>query len=217
MIEGSFARRKLTASVVVGLLLGGPAVLLAQTSSRVTGILEVEVENITTYLADTSDYSKIATVPNLTAAAPKSFVTLYGIGDIVAVNGKPARGTWSVFTGLMLLAPVQLPGIAIADTFRGGIAISTLEIVNPDFSPRGSIMMMGQAGGPAPPGGGAFALRFGNMAIAGGTGEFVGARGVMGETSNPLEAFRFASNSEDPSVRRNLGGGKLHFVVSLTN
>ena len=135
----------------------------------------------------------------------------------MTVNGKPARGTWSVFTALSLIAPLQQPGIAISDTFRGGIAVSTLEILNPDFSPRGTIMMMGLAGGPAPPGGGSFALRFGNMAIVGGSGEFNGAKGVMGETTNPLDSFRYASTSEDPSVRRILGGGKLSFVVSMSN
>ncbi len=95
--------------------------------------------------------------------------------------------------------------------------MSTLEILNPDFSPRGTIIMVGLAGGPAPPGGGAYGLRFGNAAIVGGTGEFIGARGVMGETTNPLDSFRYASTSEDPSVRRELGGGKLTFVVSMIN
>ena len=78
-------------------------------------------------------------------------------------------------------------------------------------------MMMGLAGGQAPPGGGVYALRFGNGAVIGGTGEFIGAKGVMGETTNPLDSFRYASTSEDPSVRRQLGGGKLTFVVSMIN
>ncbi len=202
---------------VVCLLSIGAFVIVAVPSSRVNGILEVEVENITTYIGDTSDYSKLATDPKLTSVQPKAFSNLYGIGDIVAVNGKPARGTFSVFAALNLLAPVELPGIAISDTFRGGLAMATWEILNPDLSPRGTVMAMGLAGGPAPPGSGSYALRFGNMAITGGTGEFIGAKGVMGETTNPLEHFRFASTSEDPSVRRKLGGGKLSFVLSMSN
>jgi hypothetical protein len=215
MAADYFSKRLVVAVVVV--LAVGAVVLVALPSSRVVGVLEVDVENIVTYIGDTPDYSRITSNPTETTVAPKSFAALYGIGDIVRVNGRPARGTWSVFTGLILLAPVQVPGIALSDTFRGGQAMTTMEILNPDFSPRGSIMAMGLAGGPAPPAGGAYGLRFGNMAIVGGTGEFIGAHGVMGETSNPLESFRFASIAEDPSVRRTLGGGKLTFVLSMSN
>ncbi len=214
MHRGFFSRGQIVTLVIVVLV--GAAVLVGVPSSRVSGILEVEVENITTYIGDT-DYSKLASVPSQTTSQPKAFAPLWGIGDIVFVNGKPARGTWSVFAALSLIAPVQVPGIAISDTFRGGVFVSTLEILNPDFSPRGTIIMSGLAGGPAPPGGGSFALRFGNAAIIGGTGEFIGAKGVMGETTNPLDSFRYASTSEDPSLRRQIGGGKLHFVVSMIN
>ncbi len=215
MRRGFFSKSQIVTIVVV--FLAGTVVLVGVPSSRVSGVLEVQVENITTYIGDTPDFSKLASVPSLTTAVPKAFSGLWGIGDIVYVNGQKARGTWSVFTALNLIAPVQIPGIAISDTFRGGVFISTLEILNTDFSPRGTVMMMGLAGGQAPPGGGVYALRFGNGAVVGGTGEFIGAKGVMGETTNPLDSFRYASTSEDPSVRRQLGGGKLTFVVSMIN
>jgi hypothetical protein len=215
MVTDYFPKKLLVAAILV--LMAGAAVLLGLPSSHVVGVLEIDVINIVTYIGDTADYSKLASVPSLTTVAPKSFAPLTGVGDIVMVNGKPARGTWSVFTALNLLAPIQAPGIAFSDTFRGGVAVTTMEILNPDFSPRGTLMAMGLAGGQAPPAGGAFGLKFGNMAIVGGTGEFIGAKGVMGETSNPLEGFRFASASEDPSVRRTLGGGKLTFVFSMSN
>ncbi len=211
----SISVRKLLIAIVAVMLVGA-VVLVGVPSTQVTGILQVEVENIVTYIGD-ANYAFLASIPDQTTSTPKAFAPLWGLGDIVAVNGKPARGTWSVFTALSLIAPIQQPGIAIADTFRGGLAVSTLEILNPDFSPRGTVMMMGLAGGPAPPGGGSFAMRFGNMAVVGGSGEFIGAKGVMSETTNPLEAFRYASTSEDPSVRRQIGGGKLSFVVSLSN
>jgi len=179
-----------------------------------TTVLAIDVDNITTYLGDV-DYSKLATRAQPTPAAPKPFTNLYGIGDIYAVNGKPARGTWSVFTALNFLAPVKAPGIAIADTFRGGVAVTNFEILNADMTPRGTLMAMGLAGGQAPPLSGAFGLHFGNLAVAGGTGEFVGVRGVSGETTNPTDSFRFASTSEDPSIRRDVNGGKLTFVVTL--
>jgi len=177
-------------------------------------VLVIDVNNITTYLDDVTNAEK-ATRAVPTPAIPKPFQNLYGIGDIYAVNGQPARGTWSVFTGLMFLVPVEIPGYAINDTFRGGIAVTNFEILKEDFSPRGTIMAMGLAGGQAPPLSGVFGLHFGNLAVAGGTGEFVGVRGVSGESTNPTDSFRFASTSEDPSIRRQVNGGKLTFIVSL--
>ncbi len=177
-------------------------------------VLVIDVNNITTYLDDVTNAEK-ATRAVPTPAIPKPFQNLYGIGDIYAVNGLPAHGTWSVFTGLMFLVPVDIPGYAINDTFRGGIAVTNMEILNEDYSPRGTIMGVGLAGGPAPPLSGAFGLHFGNVAIAGGTGEFVGVRGVLGESTNPTDSFRFASTAEDPSIRRQVNGGRLTFVVSL--
>ena len=180
-----------------------------------TSVLVIDVNNITTYLDDGVPNSEKATHNFSTPAIPKPFQNLYGIGDIIAVNGKPARGTWSVFTALNFLAPVELPGIAIADTFRGGVAVTNFEILNADLTPRGTVMAIGLAGGQAPPLSGVFGLHFGNLAVAGGTGEFVGVRGVSGETTNPTDSFRFASTAEDPSIRRQVNGGKLTFVVTL--
>ena len=183
-------------------------------AATTTTVLQIDVDNITTYLAD-ADYGKLASRAVPTPAVPKPFMNLYGIGDIYAVDGKPARGTWSVFTALNFLAPIKAPGLAFSDTFRGGVAVTNFEILNADMTPRGTLMAMGLAGGQAPPLSGAFGLRFGNLAVAGGTGEFVGVRGVSGETTNPTDSFRFASTSEDPSIRREVNGGKLTFVVTL--
>lgn len=176
--------------------------------------LTIDVENITTYIGD-SDFADLASDPRATVAFPKTFSTLVGIGDIVRLNGKPARGTWTVFTALEILAPIEAPGVAIADIARGGIATSVHEIQDASGRPIGSLIGVGMAGGPAPP------LsppnhRFGNLAVVGGTGYFFGAQGIGGETTNPVESFRFASASEDPSRRRDHGGGQLRFVFTLT-
>lgn len=180
-----------------------------------SSVLVIDVDNITTYLDDGVPNSEKATHSQPTPAVPKPFQNLYGIGDIYAVNGLPARGTWSVFTALSFMVPFQTPGYAINDTFRGGVAVTNFEILNPDMTERGTIMAMGLAGGPAPPLSGAFGLHFGDLAVAGGTGEFVGVRGVSGENTNPTDSFRFASVAEDPSIRRQVNGGRLTFIVSL--
>lgn len=193
---------------------GAHAADQARVRGAANSVLVIDVNNITTYLDDVPNAEK-ATRNVPTPAVPRPFQNLYGIGDIYAVNGVPARGTWSVFTALNFLVPAEIPGYALADTFRGGVAVTNFEILNSDMTPRGTIMAMGLAGGPAPPLSGAFGLHFGNLAVAGGTGEFVGVRGVSGESTNPTDSFRFASTSEDPSIRRQVNGGRLTFIVSL--
>src|SRR5216683_5139426 len=57
-------------------------------------ILEVDVENFLAYFEDSSDVSKFATNPNpTTAVVQRNFYFYVFIGDIVAVNGQPAKGT----------------------------------------------------------------------------------------------------------------------------
>jgi hypothetical protein len=53
-----------------------------------------------------------------------------------------------------------------------------------------------------------------NLAITGGTGAFLGARGQMGFAAI-LTPPRAASVTEDPSQRRLHGGGALRFAVQF--
>src|SRR3982074_2458019 len=80
--------------------------------------LQIDIENYTAYVQDLSDASKLASDPNATTspAAAKTFATLVGIADIVAVNGQPAKGTWIVRGTWVNLSPDAQPGNAIADT-----------------------------------------------------------------------------------------------------
>lgn len=55
----------------------------------------VEVDKPTQYQLDTFDVSKLAKDPGPTTAVPRTFQQRISIGDIVAVNGKPARGLWT--------------------------------------------------------------------------------------------------------------------------
>jgi hypothetical protein len=60
-------------------------------------VLEVDLENYVSYVQDTNDVTKYATLPNpTTSTPPKNFYTSLIIRDIVAVNGQPAKGTATV-------------------------------------------------------------------------------------------------------------------------
>src|SRR5437016_14630187 len=103
--------RVLVAGILIALC--GKAVD-GQGSSSV--ILTIDVENILEYLEDTSDLSKFATVPNVTTLVqPKNFEFAVFIGDIVAVNGQPAKGTLTRNFRRVDLTTAPNPGQGIAD------------------------------------------------------------------------------------------------------
>ena len=85
-------KRKILGTAV--LLIGvGPGLSPAQTLPPT--VLEIDVENIVQYHEDTSEFSKFATIPTITTATiAKDFGYFLIIGDIVAVNGRPAKGTF---------------------------------------------------------------------------------------------------------------------------
>jgi hypothetical protein len=185
-----------------------------QVSSGV--ILVVDVENYVLYAEDTPDPSKFATDPNVTTAAPSTnFTTSVQIGDIVAVNGQPAKGTFTRNVRRVSLTTTPNPGQAIADTVRGGVIADTFEILKSDGSPIGTIVSLGSPGGSPPPGA-PLAVTQANFAIVGGTGAFLGARGQFGQaaTSQTI-AQRQASITEDPANRRRNGGGRVRFVLHV--
>src|SRR6266852_3858144 len=92
--------------------------------------MEIDVEHWTRYLNDVSDYSKLATDPNATTPIePKNFGTFLGVADIVAVDRKPAKGTWTARATIINLTANPGPGEAIADTVRGRMVDFTLEIL----------------------------------------------------------------------------------------
>ena len=60
-----------------------------------TAILTIDVENVVEYQGDISDPSKFATNPNVTpSAGARAFSVNMVFGDIVAVNGQPAKGEY---------------------------------------------------------------------------------------------------------------------------
>jgi hypothetical protein len=177
--------------------------------------LVVELENVVEYQVDTSDLSKWGTNPNSTPGKIAqgmgvgcAGVPLVVYGDIVSVNGDPARGTY-VGRGLSVcLSPAPTAGVnAIADISANSLRDETYYILQSDgVTPIGTIMVNGLNGSvsprpPGPPVGGQ------NFTIIGGTGAYLGARGQKGGANGGLIGNRTASITEDPANRRQNGGG----------
>ncbi len=157
-------------------------------------ILTIDVENVVEYQGDISDPSKFATNPNVTpSAGVGAFSVNVVFGDIVAVNGQPAKGVYVGRPVGILLTTTPKPGQAIADTTHASLRSHTFEILKIDGTPIGTIMSSGLDGGLPPPGAPSnpVATR-GNYTIFGGTGAFLGARG---ELVQRLQSLRSRSSS----------------------
>jgi hypothetical protein len=74
-------------------------------------------------------------------------------------------------------------------------------------------MVTGFSGGSAPPGA-PLAAAAQNLAIVGGTGAYLGARGELGRGPQQIGP-RLASITEDPGKRRLNGGGKFTYIAHL--
>jgi uncharacterized protein (TIGR03437 family) len=176
-------------------------------------ILEIDLENYVDYCSDVADYSKLATDPSATTSMTRTFGTGVIVADIVAVNGKPAKGTY-VLTGQgLFLRTAPTPGQMIADTVRNGFGSEMFEILQPDGTPVGSIMTIGATSGAAPPGSPSDLLG-GNFAIIGGTGAYFGVQGQKGGKGGTVPQ-RTASAVEDLANRRVFGGGKMTFTLRI--
>jgi uncharacterized protein (TIGR03437 family) len=185
--------------------------------------LVVELQNVVEYQVDTTDLSKWGSSPNITQGSIAqgkgvgcAGVPIIGYGDIVSVNGQPARGTYAVRGTSVCMSPTPTPGaFTIADTTWNSRRDETFEILQSDgITSVGTIMTIGlNSGSPTPPG-----PRAGNQnyTIVGGTGAFFGVRGQKGGASNQLSSStpeRTASITEDPSRRRQNGGGHIASIL----
>ena len=195
-------------------VLGSSRAAQAQTAPV---ILQVDIENFVNYVEDTTDITKYATLQNVTAAVnPKNFYAAVQIGDIVAVNGQPAKGTFTNSNRRINLTATPTPGNSIADTGRVTMGIFAFEFLTSDGTIVGSLMAVGLAGAGTPPPGSPPGQSQGNNAITGGTGAFLGARGTQGQIATPQTiAARTASIMEDPANRRINGGGTIRFVLQV--
>lgn len=185
--------------------------------SQVPAVIQIDIENYGYYYADNPDYSKLAGTQQAVApVSTKTFSSFIGLADIVRVNGKPAKGTWSIRATATNFTPAPQPGQAIADTTRNFFTDWVWEIQQADGTPIGTIMATGMGFGPAPPGSplGLSPTAASSMAITGGTGAFLGIRGQAGFSAITATG-RAASVAEDPSLRRTLGGGTRSFLLTL--
>jgi len=169
-------------------------------------ILYVDVENMVQYCGNISDYSQLAATPSQMSCTLRTFGDVIILADIVAVNGRPARGSLQVKAQSTNLRTAPTAGQAIADTVRNGPFFEALEILQPDGTPIGTFMAVGAISGNPTPGAPSDMIA-GNTAIVGGTGAYLGARGQRGASATPV-APRNTSMGEDPANRRIYGGGK---------
>src|SRR5262245_4322785 len=166
------------ASCCIALLLTAAA-----TAQEAPVTLQVELENQVRYGEDV-DRSQIGRSAVPVPATPGlNFNRGIVIGDIVGVNGSPAKGTTVNLVNDLRLTPTPVPGAAISDVALPALSLAEFYFLRSDGVPVGTIFGMGvQAAG---------------MTIVGGTGAFVGARGTInpGTAATPL---RVTSQAEDP-------------------
>jgi hypothetical protein len=180
-------------------------------------ILNVDIENVVQYVDDTTDFTKLATVPGATVGgAPLNFRRFIILADIVAVNGTPAKGTLVESARAITMRPSPTPGQAIADVTRNNQSEFAFEILTVDGNQIGTVVGTAIGNGPAPPGAPQLITQ-GNNPITGGTGAFMGARGLMGQftTAALTSTQRVASMAEDPANRRINGGAKQKYILYI--
>jgi hypothetical protein len=184
----------------------------AQTAPPV--VVRIDVENIVAYNEDVSDVSKLAADPAATTAAVRrTFEKTIVLGDVVAVNGAAVKGTLILNPRSLSLGPSATPGQAIGDATRANTCGGSFEILWPDGTQIGTIMVADMGGGPAPPGSPSAAAS-GNFAVIGGSGAFMGVRGHGGAMAGGVPS-RQASMTEDPVKRRINGGGTGSWIFQL--
>jgi len=202
--DSAFDGKRIFATAICAAGLLQPA--LAQTAPAV---LTVEVTNVVGYLEDTSDLTKFATLPNATpSVAVRNFAFQEHIGDIVAVNGQPVKGTLVRDVRTAGVGPSAALGEGIADVAWRGVMADVFEFLSDDGSVIGTFVGHGpaQVSGAQP----------GIFAITGGTGAFLGALGQYVPALIPgSPTVRTASVAEDPANRRQNGGGHLNFVLQV--
>jgi len=176
--------------------------------------VQVDVANFVLYNYDTFDPNQFGTNPAATNVMMKTYNYHISIGDIVAVNGEPSKGTLLCTHTMFVLSPAAVVGStrAIADTSRSMIDDCSLEVLRSDGTPVGTIFIHGLFGGAPAPKAPAVVARS-NMIVTGGTGAFLGVRGQAGQTG-PWTP-RVASVTEDPANRRVNGGGVESIVLQL--
>jgi hypothetical protein len=162
-------------------------------------VLTVDVENYVAYRGDVLDPAKVSKDPNPTTGTVLAFLETVQVGDIVAVNGKPAKGLYQTVGVIMPFRANPTAGQPISDLNSSGFFHCSWEILGPDGAYIGTLSDGGAGTG---------------HGLMGGIGAFLGVTGA--HTTENLISQRSASTSEDPSRRRiNGGGGKIRATFYL--
>ncbi len=177
-------------------------------------ILRIDIANYQPYTYDVFEIQKFATAPVATTLTQpgRAFDFFVIFGDIVAVNGKPAKGLWTARGTTLFFEPNAVAGHSIADLTRGNVIDMYWEILQIDGTPIGTLAASGLTRGSPPPGA-PLAQTGDNLTIVGGTGAFLGVRGQAGVID--LGSPRQTSVVEDPASRRTLSGAKRSYVLHL--
>ncbi|MCC6389392.1 MAG: hypothetical protein IT167_02220 [Bryobacterales bacterium] len=169
-------------------------------------MLDVLVENLVSYRLDVADPLTFAAARGPVASpVVRTFQEVIGVGDIISVNGKPAKGVWTNYGHTLNLSPAPAPGEPIADvaSSTGHIECSWV-FYTTDGVFVGSLNDRG----------------VGMHSMTGGGGAFLGAHGEHRNGPRGPGGFdppiRRASVTEDPSMRRVNGGGTWQALVYLT-
>jgi uncharacterized protein (TIGR03437 family) len=177
--------------------------------------LLIEVDNFVEYLGDSDEVMKHGTDPNITTPRlPNALFPANLLGDIVSVNGQPAKGFVIHNARAIGATTASIAGRPIADVTRGSNRQQYFEILGADGTAIGTILAVGMQGGAAPPGTPSVMTASANYAIIGGTGAFLGVRGQAGQAAQ-IRVARPASVQEDPSRRRVNGGGRIRFALTF--
>lgn len=128
--------RKTRATYTVALFLA--AAHFAGAQDQRPALLTIEVDNVVGYIIDSPDQSKFGTDPKIVPNAPsRDFVPVFWMADVTAVNGKPAKGTWTGKGNQAAISPAPTAGTgtAIGDSPAALAWDWVLEIQNPDGTP----------------------------------------------------------------------------------
>src|SRR5262252_5555922 len=101
--------KELTNALCVGLMAAVSWPWSGQAQTPGAAVLKIDIANYVPYSYDLVDTQKFASAPVLTPAAgpggARAFIFFVFIGDIVAVNGKAAKGLWTARGTTMSFEP----------------------------------------------------------------------------------------------------------------
>ncbi|MBM3747277.1 MAG: hypothetical protein FJW34_15930 [Acidobacteria bacterium] len=178
-------------------------------------MLEIDLNNSVMYVEDVSDMSKWGKLPGPVPPAADythPFKWRTTIADIVAVNGRPVKGSFVLVQKGMAGITDFTPGRPISDVQGTCVRESRLILLQPDGTAIGSMIVSGSTTLMPPPGAPNVEVSPPGMeAVVAGTGAFLGARGhkILAGSS------RVASVTEDAAYRRINGGNKLKIYIHL--